>query len=539
MYQKFGPIRLLVPVLVLLSAKTVDARPFNLEYEWRAFSARTAAREITAKELTDYELVLTSDSLGGRETATPYMWKTAHYLAHHFKKIGLEQMEGAPDYLYRYPVMVKTFPTPPKFAFINGTDTLLLTEAEEFRFMPFAIDSSTKSSDSLVFIGYGIDADSLGYNDYSGVSVQNKIAVFFSGEPVDSAGISLLTGKSDSPYGSGRAKRKHLRELGAAGSIEISLPDTGQTFNEQTKWLERYSKGNHVSLPVDTTTRSFLSFTVSLKAVEPFFKTHQVDLAEIRQALDQNLKPHSFVLSELASYEVSVLTKPDTAVNVIGMLPGTDPVRAKEAVMVTAHFDHLGIIDGEIYRGADDNASGTSVVMAIASAFSHKGAGPRTQIFMLVSGEEKGLLGSEYYSEHPLWPLDRVTAEVNIDMIGRNAPDSIYVIGSDMLSHDLDNVIHTAVHWSRGIHLSMRYNSKDDPNRFYFRSDHYNFAKHDIPSVFYFSGVHEDYHKTSDTMDKLDFGKMERVSRMVYLTTRTLNSMRHRPRLYTTDAAVK
>ena len=125
---------------------------------------------------------------------------------------------------------------------------------------------------------------------------------------------------------------------------------------------------------------------------------------------------------------------------------------------------------------------------------------------------------------------------INIDMIGRNAPDSIYVIGSDMLSHDLDAVVKIAACWTPKMHLDYRYNTKDDPNRFYFRSDHYNFAKHDIPSVFYFSGIHQDYHQPTDTMDKLEFDKMEKVTRMIYLATRTLNTMFQPPQLWETDA---
>ncbi|MCF7903263.1 MAG: M28 family peptidase, partial [Candidatus Marinimicrobia bacterium] len=193
--------------------------------------------------------------------------------------------------------------------------------------------------------------------------------------------------------------------------------------------------------------------------------------------------------------------------------------------------------DSVIYRGADDNASGTAAVLAIARALAQRGPGRRTQLIMLVSGEEKGLLGSKAYTANPIWPLDHTVAEINIDMIGRNAPDSIFVIGSDMLSNDLDQAVRAAARWSRGMRLDFRYNTTDDPNRFYYRSDHYNFAKNNVPSVFYFSGIHEDYHKPTDTMEKLDFGKMERVTRMIYRLTHTLNMTKKRPHLSAVDAA--
>lgn len=537
-HLQFRSAQLLVVMSLVFTANIINARPFNLEYAYRAFAARLGARQITADELRSYESVLTSDSLAGRETAQPGMWKAAYYLANHLKSTGISPLNGAPDFLHRYPVQVKKMTQPPALALSTGHDTLRLTNDEQFRFLPMWIDSETSGGDSLLFVGYGINADSLGYNDFSGISVKNKILVYFSNEPVDSSGVSLITGKSESPYGSGRAKRKQLRALGAKGAIEILQPDTAQTFSEQTKWLARYTKSDQMSLPVDTATTSFLSFTVGWAAVDSFFTAHEVNLTEIKRTIDATLKPQSFLMPERANYDLHVSTAIDTAVNVIGIIPGKDPLRTHEAVMVTAHFDHLGEHDGKIYRGADDNASGTSVVMALASAFSKAGPGPRTQIFLFVSGEEKGLLGSEYFSEHPLWPLSDVVAEINVDMVGRNAPDSIYVIGSDMLSHDLDHVVHTAARWTRRLDLSMRYNAKDDPNRFYFRSDHYNLAKHDIPAVFYFSGIHDDYHQVTDTMDKINFEKMARVGRMIYLTTRTLNSMKSRPNLYTTDAAV-
>jgi len=531
-------IQLLVLLSLLSFTNLINARPFNLEYEYRAFRARGDAKQITTKALKSYELVLTSDSLAGRETTKPGMWKAAHYLANHLEAAGASPLESAPGFLNQYPVRVKNITQTPVLELSTESDTLRLSDSEQFRFLPMWIDSETKGTDTLLFVGYGINADSLGYNDFSNISVKNKILVFFSNEPVDSLGVSRITGQSKSPYGSGRAKRNRMRELGAKGTIEILQADTAQTFTEQTEWLTRFAKRDQMSLPVDSAITPFLSFTVSWAAIDSFLMSHRVNLSEIKRKIDGTLKPHSFIMSQRAFYDIHVVTKIDTAVNVIGVIPGNDPSRAHEAVMITAHFDHLGEHDGKIYRGADDNASGTSVVMALASAFSKAGPGPRTQIFLFFSGEEKGLLGSKYYSDHPLWPLADVVAEVNVDMVGRNAPDSIFVIGSDMLSHDLDAVVHTAARWTKGIHLNLRYNAKDDPNRFYYRSDHYSLAKHDIPSVFYFSGIHDDYHQVTDTMDKLDFEKMERVSRMIYLATRTLNAMKNRPSLYTTDAEV-
>lgn len=520
-----------------MGAAPLAAEPFNPVYEWRSLSAGFQARTITAEELRAHVAVLTSDSLEGRETPTTGMWKTARYIARNFDQWGLQPLPGAPDYFYHYPVKVKAQTAPPELDIISGTDTLTLENVAQFRFLPFYHDSSGTGTDSLVFVGYGIHTDSLDYDDFQDIDVTDKIVLFFSGEPKDSTDHSLLTGEKWSRYANGRHKREHLEKIGASGCIEILLPDTSESFSGQSRWVKSVANRNAVTLPPDTVTTPFLGFLASWTAIDSFFRQQDVELSALKQRIDTTLTPVSFPLDQTIRYSFHLTSRIDTAVNVIAQLPGKDPQLADEAVMLTAHMDHEGVKDSVIYRGADDNASGTAAVLAIARALSRRGPGRRTQLVMLVSGEEKGLLGSKAYTANPIWPLERTVAEINIDMIGRNEPHSIFVIGSDMLSNDLDQAVHTAARWSHGMRLDFRYNTTDDPNRFYYRSDHYNFAKNKVPSVFYFSGIHEDYHKPTDTMEKLDFGKMERVTRMIYRLTHTLNMTKKRPRLSAIDAA--
>jgi Zn-dependent M28 family amino/carboxypeptidase len=204
-------------------------------------------------------------------------------------------------------------------------------------------------------------------------------------------------------------------------------------------------------------------------------------------------------------------------------------VLKKEYVFVTAHYDHLGMPDSTvIYHGADDNASGTSGVIEIARAFQEakeKGVGPkRTVVCMLVSGEEKGLLGSQYYTEFPLFPLDRTVADINIDMIGRlderhaENPNYVYVIGSDRLSTELHDISEMQNDENTKMELDYRYNAKDDPNHYYERSDHYNFAEKGIPAIFYFNGTHPDYHKPTDTADKINFDAQAKRTQLAFFT---------------------
>ena len=191
----------------------------------------------------------------------------------------------------------------------------------------------------------------------------------------------------------------------------------------------------------------------------------------------------------------------------------------EELLIITAHYDHLGKHDTLIYNGADDDGSGTTAALEIAQAFmlaKEQGKGPRRSVLIMpVSGEEKGLLGSKYYTDNPVYPLKNTIANLNIDMIGRvdeyhDNGDYIYLIGSDKLSSELHAISEEVNMKHFNLELDYTFNDKDDPNRYYYRSDHYNFAKNNIPVIFYFNGVHEDYHKPSDTIEKIDFKKIEK-----------------------------
>ena len=211
--------------------------------------------------------------------------------------------------------------------------------------------------------------------------------------------------------------------------------------------------------------------------------------------------------------------------NVLGFIEGSD--LKEELIIITAHYDHLGKHDSLIFNGADDDASGVAGAMEIAEAFmlaKKDGKGPRRSILIMpVSGEEKGLLGSKYYTDNPVYPLSNTIANLNIDMIGRlddwhSTGNYVYLIGSDRLSYDLHNINEEVNTKYTKLDLDYKYNDEEDPNRYYYRSDHYNFAKNNIPVIFYFNGVHEDYHRPSDTIEKLDFSKIKTISKLVFLT---------------------
>jgi len=212
--------------------------------------------------------------------------------------------------------------------------------------------------------------------------------------------------------------------------------------------------------------------------------------------------------------------------NVLAFIKGSE--KPDEIIIISAHLDHEGIKDGQIYNGADDDGSGTVAILEIAEAFkkaADAGKGPkRSVLFLHVTGEEKGLLGSKYYSENPIFPLKNTVTDLNIDMIGRvdkahkETPNYLYLIGADKLSTELHNISEAMNKKYTNITLDYTYNDENDPNRFYYRSDHYNFAKHNIPVIFYFNGTHEDYHKPTDTADKINYELLENRTRLVFYT---------------------
>lgn len=223
--------------------------------------------------------------------------------------------------------------------------------------------------------------------------------------------------------------------------------------------------------------------------------------------------------------------------NILAFIKGTE--KPDEIVVVSAHYDHVGIKRGEIYNGADDDGSGTVALLEIAQAFElakKDGNGPKRSIlFLHVTGEEHGLHGSRYYSEHPVFPLENTIADVNIDMIGRRdsnhkySNNYIYLIGSDYLSTDLYNICEEANKKSVNITLDYTFNDKNDPNRFYYRSDHYNFAKNGIPSVFLFNGVHADYHQKTDEVSKIEFDALCKRTQLAFSIVWELSNRENRP----------
>ena len=482
------------------------------------------AESITADELRGYAFALASDSMQGRETGTDGQRLAGRYLAKEFSSFGLPRVGF--DYSYMQPIAFESASWDRVRMSIDGKDSKHLKD-----FFAFPAESNTlvQSFDQVVYIGWGIDTEA--YSDYRDApDLEGKVLVALAGEPFGKNGQSLVTGSVDTSAWSKdlSLKRAAAMRKGAAMLLIVQPQIQAEITKARPRILEnglRLRSPNR--LPEGTAVFNVLHISPGMfaelikdkrkqavKARKKALRKNGIQPVVAKTDLQVDLQPRQFSLS---------------GENVLGYVRGNDPVLAEELVIVSAHYDHLGMRKESIFYGADDNASGTSTVLEIAEAMSmasKAGAGPkRSVLFLLVSGEEKGLLGSQYYAEHPVFPLEKTIANVNIDMIGRydeaHADSSayIYVIGAGRISPDLDATVQQINAASENVDLDYTFDAEDDPNRFYYRSDHYNFAKRGIPSVFFFSGVHEDYHRPGDTPDKLDYDKMERIGKMAFLIT--------------------
>jgi hypothetical protein len=337
----------------------------------------------------------------------------------------------------------------------------------------------------IINVGYGIKTKER--NDYLGKNTKGKVVFIKQGLPT----YDII----DKKEGNWRRKVQTATKNGAVAIVFLKSDYANSDLR-----IKEYLKNPFMQLHGNQKS----------KPQPPVFI---VDEEKIN-ALTQDTNTISFNTS---------ISQTKTGENVLGFIPGV----TDEIIVISAHYDHIGYDRGEICNGADDDGSGTSSLLSISKAFQKafdEGIKPQRGIlFLAVSGEEKGLFGSQFYTENPAFPLSKTIADLNIDMVGRQDTiqqdnNYIYLIGSDRISKELHTINEQVNKKHVGFKLDYTYNAKDDPNNFYQRSDHYNFAKNNIPVIFYFGGLHEDYHQPTDDFEKIDFLKLERVSRFVFLT---------------------
>jgi hypothetical protein len=483
------------------------------------------ASTITAGELKRILTIIASDEMEGRETATEGQKKAEAYIVKQIQSFGIPKIdrEGVTDgYLQEIPFTKEEWGKVELTA--NGKEFKYLRDFYCFRSMNNNLPLTNAAE--IIFLGYGIDDEA--YSDYNGVDVSGKVVMILADEPMDKNGNSWITGskKSSTWTSNWKQKLKTASEKGVKAILVID-PETGRNIGQYRRYLVEPSMS--VGMPDQEKIDVVNSFYISPEMARSIVGKEAKRLAKARKKITKKGKPITFNffcnLSMLQEKKQELIY----STNVMAFIEGSDLKLKEEIVVISAHYDHLGKRGKDVYNGADDNGSGTTALLELAQAYAQAvkdGNGPRRSVLLMwVSGEEKGLLGSEYYVDNPIFPLENTIVDVNVDMIGRvdkkhaDNPEYIYVIGADRLSSELHKINEAMNEKYTNIELDYTFNEEDDPNRYYYRSDHYNFAKLGIPAVFYFSGVHKDYHKITDTVDKIQFEKMETIARLVFHTS--------------------
>ena len=377
----------------------------------------------------------------------------------------------------------------------------------------------------MVFSGYGITAKEFDYDEYDGLDVKGKTVIVLMGEPY-SESDEFFNGAKDTKYSRLSNKLKTAQKNGAIGMILIP----SERMLSYWGMIKKFSLRKSMSLPTEDEKDSkpvIPQFALSTEAMAKIFTGEESEFDAIRTTVNNHEVPMGFELTKKVKFDYTVESDEVMGVNVVGILEGNDDEMKNEYVAMSAHFDHLGKGSGDVYNGADDDGSGTVAVLETARKLAASDDNDRSVVFVFHTGEEKGLLGSTYFTSHSQL-MPSIVADVNLDMVGRENIDTIFCIGSDKLSTELYNIVKDANEESANFILDYTFDAPDDPNRFYYRSDHYKYAQKGIPVVFFFDNMKKDYHKVSDEVDKINFKKINKVAELAHDIVLEVSNLDHR-----------
>ncbi|WKV13566.1 M28 family peptidase [Marivirga harenae] len=460
----FSTLTMSLLAVTLLSAQVMEKQ------------AKKYAKTITDEDLTRHLTLLASDSLEGRETGKKGQKIAAEYIKNHFESLGLKApVDGS--YFQKFN-LYQTY---------RGEAEMVVNDKtiKNLDQMVYWANTPVENQEiEIVFVNKATE------EDLEGVEAEGKFLAF-------------------QAEGQFTPTLKTIEELGAKGALVFA--EDSSRMNMVLRYGRYYA--THGSLSREKPSKEGLaSVVVYNELAEEFFGK---PLSELKIGDRASAKLFAEINTEIMETE-----------NVLGYLEGTE--KPEELIILTAHYDHVGVQDGKVYNGADDDASGTTAVLEIAEAFvkaKKAGHGPkRSVLFMPVTGEEKGLLGSAHYAENPVFPLENTVTNLNIDMIGRvdsahmDNREFVYLIGSNRISTELHEISEAMNENYTKLELDYTYNAEDHPDRIYYRSDHWNFAKNGVPIIFYFNGTHPDYHQHTDTVDKIEFDVLKKRTDLVFYT---------------------
>ncbi len=490
-----------------------------------------AVETITAAELHSIVSFLASDEMEGRDTGTTENLIAAGYLANQLELMGLKPAGDHGTFFQNFDVIRGRLGEPNALTLRRPDGTTIPTELFE-DFFPSPLSASGTVSGSLAYVGYGITAPEFGVDDYSGADLRGRIAVIIAGS-LDDELDDPSAGPVDTEYGRESYKLFNAQQHGASGVILVASRSWG-SLRRQARY--RWPEGDarvRLQLGEEVDKIHIPAVYVKLDLVQKAAGQDLMDLNETEQS--GNGSSVRF-LNASAAVDVHIDRTRIKTRNVLAELPGSDPFLRHDAVIVSAHLDHVGMQGRSVFHGADDDASGSAGVLETAEAFTMAPSAPRrTVLFALWNAEEQGLLGSRFFVDHPTFPLERIRAVFQMDMIGRNQevtnPDDLRFEGmvkqtaeqnentlnlvGYSRSTDLEHLIETADH---SIGLKLLCQMDDQPLQLIRRSDNWPFLVKGIPAMLFTTGLHPDYHTPADTAAKLNYPKMERVVRLIYLS---------------------
>jgi hypothetical protein len=494
---------------------------------------------VTAKQLREYLTFIASDELEGRDTPSRGLDIAAMYIAEHLSNWGIKPAGDDGTYFQKVPLKLSK-------VIANETRVDIAGQSYEYgKDFLTSLNQADIANAPIVFAGYGWWIKAKNIDPYAGIDLKDKVVVVVNALPkgVTNADLQGKLGEDwmSPPY--------YAQTHGA--KAVITFPSFNGLANwESTRWnqsdkgaVQFGSQPPVIKIPSINATPRMLSaifYGEKASASSLFNKSYALDAIESFE-----LKPEKRVNATIRVRTTDIHTQ-----NVVGILEGSDPVLKNEYVAIGAHYDHVGtnpfsFAPDKIWNGADDDGSGTVSVLNIAQAFATGATRPkRSMLFIWHAGEEKGLWGSEYFTDHPTVPITSVITELNIDMIGRfqnpgdenhpvnkelPKPNEIFTIGNSMMSTELGQIADQVNNSFLKINFNPRYADPNDPNRYFYRSDHFNYARKGVPIIFFMDGTHADYHQPSDSVEKINFEQMEKVARTIMATGWTLANGAKRP----------
>lgn len=498
--------------------------------------------------------IFANDSLMGRETGSEGEHKAARYIMNQYKQIGISPKGSDGGYLQPFILNAERTDSLVYDLFrVQEGDTLshyrsLVASNTPGDFIRLFGGAAAANSE-IIFGGFGISDTARNVNHVDNELMQGKWVLIFADFPTVVDGDTLIN-----PAINNNARIGNLfGQADVAGVLVVSGSEDSQFTRASEVSSRLIDRPDNMRLKYLDNSQAQGGFPKSYTRINPRLAAEILGLdsarelnrlrKEIADSITEFKPSHTGYTLDYSPYQGTVEVE---ANNIIGFIEGSDPVLRDEVVVLMAHYDHIGLSmpdeSGDmINNGADDNGSGSIALLAIAEALQNakdEGVGlDRSVLFLHVSAEEKGLLGSRYYSDHPVIPIQKTVTAFNADMIGRSDPenteagttDYVYLIGGEIISSELDSLVSTANDRMVNMRLDRKYNDLTDSNQFYRRSDHWNFGRLNVPFVFFFTGVHEDYHRPGDEVDKIEFEKYSRVVRLIYSSTVKVANYNGRP----------